>query len=477
MMILIKLVFEYKFFERKVPEMKLLQRSVSVCLMASMMLILLAWPAAALDDGEFEYTIQGSEIYLTRYIGDGGDVQIPESINGIPVTKINGNCFIGNETVTSISIPGTVKTIEDDALASAHGVTKITIAEGVTAIGDKAFEKMENLVEANIPASAAGNLGGWLFSGCKSLQKVSLPEGMPEIPMFTFDGCSSLEMIDIPDSVTSLGSQSFRGTALKEVTIPAGVTQILNEVFSGCTQLENVTFAGNNVSVIEYFAFGGCEALKHLELPTSVRRIGGGAFWGSGLTGLIIPYGVTELEGNIVYQCGDLHWMTVPSTVTKIEDNDFGRYTPNLIVYCPAGSTAERACKASETPYLIDSSADSQIQVLYNGERVSFGNTGQNPIMENDRTLVPLRAVFEAMGAEVMWDETTETITAVRDNTTIELTLGDTTLYKNGEAAMTLDVPAKTVNDRTVVPVRAVAESFGAQVGWVDSAQIVVIQE
>lgn len=92
--------------------------------------------------------------------------------------------------------------------------------------------------------------------------------------------------------------------------------------------------------------------------------------------------------------------------------------------------------------------------------------------MENDRTLVPLRAVFEAMGAEVMWDETTETITAVRDNTTIELTLGDTTLYKNGEAAMTLDVPAKTVNDRTVVPVRAVAESFGAQVGWVDSAQL-----
>ena len=454
-----------------------LKNVLSICLAASVLLTVLPCPALALDDGEFKYTIQGSEVYLTRYIGDGGDVQIPASINGIPVTKINGNCFIGNETVTSISIPGSVKTIEDDALASAHGVTKLTIAEGVTSIGDKAFEKMENLVEANIPSSAANQLGAWLFSGCKSLQKVSLPEGMPEIPMFTFDGCGSLETIDIPDSVTRLGAQSFRGTALKEVTIPANVTGIMNEVFAGCRQLEKVTFAGNNVEVIEYSAFDSCKSLKHLELPTSLRRIGGGAFWASGLTGLIIPYGVTELEGNIVYQCGDLQWMTVPSTVTKIEDNDFGDYTPNLVVYCTAGSAAERACKAYETPYLIDSSADSQIQVMYNGNRVSFGDTGQNPIMENDRTLVPLRAVFEAMGAEVMWDEAMRKITAVRGNTTIELTLGDTTLYKNGKAAMTLDVPAKTLNDRTMVPVRAIAESFGAQVDWIGPSQIVVIYE
>lgn len=453
------------------------QKLLPVCLAACMMLVGLSYPAAALDNGEFEYTIQGNEIYLTFYIGEGGDVRIPESINGIPVTKINRNCFVGNNTVTSISIPGTVRTLEDGALASAHAVTRITIDEGVTEIGDGAFEKMENLIEANIPNSAAGGLSGRLFSGCSSLQQISLPEGMAEIPMFTFDGCSSLDTIKIPDSVTKLGSQCFRGTALKEVTIPAGVTEILNEVFSGCTQLEKVTFLGNRVSVIEYFAFNRCESLKHLELPTSVRRIGGGAFWASGLTGLIIPYGVTELEGNIVYQCGDLRWMTVPSTVTHIEDNNFGRYTPNLIVYCAAGSTAERACRASETPYLTDASADSPIQVLYNGERVSFGATGQNPIMENDRTLVPLRAVFEAMGAEVLWDEAAQKVTAIRQDTTIELTLGDTMLYKNGQPAMALDVAAKTVNDRTMVPVRAIAEAFGAQVSWIDSAQIVVIEE
>lgn len=456
--------------------MKLL-KNLSLCMLVSIMLITMTCPAFALDDGEFKYTIQGDEVFLTYYIGSGGDIQIPASINGIPVTKINQNCFVGNENVTSISIPGSVKTLEDSALASAHAVTKVTIEEGVTAIGDSAFMKMENLIEVNIPVSAAGNLGTRLFSECKKLQKVSLPEGMAEIPMFTFDGCDSLETIDIPDSVTSLGSQSFRGTALKEVTIPASVIKIQNEVFSSCSELEKVTFEGNNVSVIEYFAFRGCTSLKHLELPTSVRRIGGGAFWRSGLTGLIIPYGVTELDGNIVYDCSDLQWMTVPSTVTEIEDDDFGEHLSNLIIYCPEGSTAERACRKTEIPYMIDSSADSQIQVLYNGNRVSFGDTGQNPIMENDRTLVPLRAVFETMGAEVLWDEATQTVTAVRDNTTIELTVGSSTLYKNGQAVMTLDVPAKKVNDRTMVPVRAIAESFGAQVDWIGPAQIVTVNE
>lgn len=102
------------------------------------------------------------------------------------------------------------------------------------------------------------------------------------------------------------------------------------------------------------------------------------------------------------------------------------------------------------------------ISVLFNGQPLSFD---QPPIIENDRTLVPLRVIFEALGAEIGWNETTKTVTAAKDDIEITLQIGSDVLSKNG-AEIILDVPAKIVGGRTLVPLRAVAESFDAQVSW-----------
>jgi hypothetical protein len=80
------------------------------------------------------------------------------------------------------------------------------------------------------------------------------------------------------------------------------------------------------------------------------------------------------------------------------------------------------------------------------------------------------------MGAEVDWDEATRTVTAVRGDTTISLAIGSDQLYVNG-VATTIDVPAQIINDRTMIPVRAIAESFGCEVNWNESARRVYIEE
>lgn len=103
-----------------------------------------------------------------------------------------------------------------------------------------------------------------------------------------------------------------------------------------------------------------------------------------------------------------------------------------------------------------------EIKVMLNGSELSFD---QPPIIKDDRTLVPLRAIFEAMGATVDWDEATHTVTSKRGSTTINLTIGSNVLYKNGVETY-LDVPAQLVSDNTMVPVRAIAEAFGADVNW-----------
>jgi len=123
----------------------------------------------------------------------------------------------------------------------------------------------------------------------------------------------------------------------------------------------------------------------------------------------------------------------------------------------------------------VSADAD-EITVLVNGEKVEFD---VNPILENDRTLVPMRAIFEKLGAFVGWDDETQTVFATDGNAIITLQIDNnlmTKSYLNAEnEAITLDVPARLVGDRTLVPVRAISEAFGCTVDWIDETQTVVI--
>ncbi len=93
-------------------------------------------------------------------------------------------------------------------------------------------------------------------------------------------------------------------------------------------------------------------------------------------------------------------------------------------------------------------------------------NFDQKPIIKDDRTLVPMRRIFEALDAEVFWDEPSQSVTAVHGTDVILFRIGEAGLYKNGRLTYTMPVPAQIINDRTLVPLRAIAESLGCNVGW-----------
>ncbi len=111
------------------------------------------------------------------------------------------------------------------------------------------------------------------------------------------------------------------------------------------------------------------------------------------------------------------------------------------------------------------------IKVLMNGEKVDMDTL---PYIKNDRTMVPMRAIFEALGAEVTWDNETRTAIGVKDGTQVKITIGENVLYKNGEE-INLDAPAEITNDRTMVPVRAIGEAFGCKVSWNNDMKTVEI--
>lgn len=120
--------------------------------------------------------------------------------------------------------------------------------------------------------------------------------------------------------------------------------------------------------------------------------------------------------------------------------------------------------------------AADDVTVKLNGEVVDCAAYGQAATIVDGRTLVPLRAIFEALGATVEWDQGTKTVSSELNGTAIKLTIGENTLYKNGEA-ITIDVAAMIMNGRTLVPARAIAEAYGVGVEWDSATRTVILTQ
>lgn len=109
--------------------------------------------------------------------------------------------------------------------------------------------------------------------------------------------------------------------------------------------------------------------------------------------------------------------------------------------------------------------------VTLNGKKLSFD---QNPVIVDGRTLVPMRAIFEAFGADVEWYDSTKTVMGRKGDTTVRLTIGSNKMDINGTTTE-LDVPPSIINSRTMVPVRAISEAFDCNVSWNQETKTVLI--
>ncbi|MGJ8641836.1 MAG: leucine-rich repeat protein [Luteolibacter sp.] len=193
---------------------------------------------------EFTYETNGGEVTVTRYYGTGGDVVIPQTYDGNPVTTIGSNAFSNQTEITSIEIPEGVTSIENFAFGGCSQMTSVLLPDSLISMGNDAF------------------------SSCTSLAGITLPENLESIGNFAFFNCSGLTSIVIPESVTEIGNSAFSScTGLTNISLPSGLERIEPSVFRSCTALEiivipaNVTFIGNNAfrssSSLKFIFFDG----------------------------------------------------------------------------------------------------------------------------------------------------------------------------------------------------------------------------
>ncbi len=152
---------------------------------------------------------------------------------------------------------------------------KLIIEEGITHIGEYAFDLMSNLKEVKLPESL-NTIGKQAF-GSTDIEEFSFPEGMTVIPEKVLNYCHSLKRIYIPESVEIIGAEAFRQTGVSDVILPEGLREIGGRAFSGCSGIKNIHF-DDKLEKIGTGAFSYCSGLESVTVPDNVTVLGGSAF-------------------------------------------------------------------------------------------------------------------------------------------------------------------------------------------------------
>lgn len=286
-------------------------KAVSVILALIMLCTAVPLTAFAETSGYFTYTVENGEVAITGCdTSISGDVVIPDTIEGCPVTGIGGYAFSDCKSIASVTIPDSVTSIGNAAFSSCFGIENVTIGNSVTSIGNNAFNGCFKLTSISLPESLE-KLGSFVFAFAP-ITTLYIPKNVKSIdgPLvfyggfkgytvdennkyFTTDEYGALynkdktTLIHMPynkdmteytvsDGVNSIGKNAFAcDYNLKTINLPNSIKEIHGTAFAGCVSLKELNFP-RGLEKIEAFSsnalgtssmFEGCIALKKIVIP------------------------------------------------------------------------------------------------------------------------------------------------------------------------------------------------------------------
>lgn len=195
-------------------------------------------PAYAAED---DFVIENG--VLVKYIGNGGDVIIPDNV------VVIGDAVFWEETaITSVTIPSSVRIIESDAFIYCSGLTRVVISEGVKRIGAGAFEDCTNLTDVTIPKSVQ-EIGGCAFVGTPWGERMG-DFFVVNDTLFEYWGWGNDGVITVPENVMTIGKNAFYNDNVG-IILPEGVRRICDKAFQGSTSLIFVVIPGSVTEIGE----------------------------------------------------------------------------------------------------------------------------------------------------------------------------------------------------------------------------------
>ena len=367
---------------------------------------------------------------------------------------------------------------------------EIEFEKGVTKIEKNVFTNC-GIVESAVLPEGFTSLGNGSFSFSKYLNKINFPQTLEYIGDEAFMGCPALEIEKIPKSVSYIGSNAFAECSLiknfevdeenpyyttidgviftkdktelvmypagrsdESYSVPDGTVKIAPKAFSYNSNLTEVILP-DTVSEIGNYAFYFCEELENVSFGSGLKTIGSYAFYGSGIRSVYLPFGTEAIGADAFKNCGFLTVADIPGTVLNIGENVFYG-TDDTLKIKGYGAAALKSAVDFEKTF------EETVRIYANGKELKPDKAAY---VENGCTMIPMRCIFEALGADVEWNDETQTAAAKRDGIECSFTIGGEYLLKNGEK-IKLSSPAVLSDGRTLVHVRAIAEAFGEKVDW-----------
>ena len=231
---------------------------------------LLTHTNAAGSDGKHAWKVEGTA--FTFYTsGEMDDYEA--NIYGM----VNTPWAVYRGIIRTVTVKEGVTRIGNNAFNSFDNLRTLNLPSTLTEIGDYAFEQCVYLKKVTFPANVS-DIGEGAFRRCKALTSVSLPKKITAVRKHTFAYCEKLTSVSIPNSVLLIGYMAFSSCdALTSVTFPASVREIDDYAFYYCEKLSTVSFS-ENLNRIGECAFGRCDALVNFDIPEKTQ-VGVDAFW------------------------------------------------------------------------------------------------------------------------------------------------------------------------------------------------------
>lgn len=416
------------------------------------------------------------------------DVELPDS-----VLYIKKSAFERCESLKSVNLPKNLEYIGDYAFYKT-GIEQIKFPSKLKDIEEHAFGYTP-LKEIKLPDSLE-SIGYAAFKGCRSLTKAYIPKGIMDKPNNAFYDCSALsdvtfdgeitkELYNVLTKWTPWGKEyadtlsedfvifdgnylaSYKGTD-KNPVIPDGITEIAERAFE-YADIDSVTFPKTAINEIPSYCFIGSK-IKEITIPATVKKVSTMAFYGcESLESVTIEDGVESVADSTFLNCFalDKDKVNIGKSV-RVSKNAFKQSSLDEdfadMVSDPEATTAPTATPEATPEPKMLEVNGADMSISVDGKAVDF--TDAKPFVDdNDRTQVPVRAVAEMLDCDVDWNGDTKTATITRDSGVITLTLGSDIMTVNGKDVK-MDTSVIIKDNRTYIPVRFAAEALGLAVEW-----------
>jgi hypothetical protein len=283
-------------------------------------------PQALAQASDYTYQTNNGTITITKYIGPGGDVTIPSTIDELPVTMIGSQTFVWCTNVTSIAIPESVTTIHDGVFTGCTSLKAFSVDPQNPAYSSQEgvlFNKTQTVLTRYPQAKVGG---------------FTVPTSVTTIDHAAFASCTSLTTVALPDTVTTIAPDAFYWcTSLTGIVIPSGVNNIAGWTFAYNSSLTNLTILGSITNVGDW-AFYSTD-LPALDLPDSVVSIDHHAFYSCGLlTSAIVGTGVTSIGDSAFAASGNLTAVYFRGNAPSLGLDVFAGDNRATVYYLPGSS-------------------------------------------------------------------------------------------------------------------------------------------